>query len=206
MNISRKLFLFALVASGIAVLSCGCSSRKSTEELATLANTGDAKSCYEYGVRLLLGRDAARNHRAAFHWLLLAAEKGEIRAAAAIGACYANGLGTQPNSENARKWYRKAADAGHMHAQLELGEHYLNKSPKDAREAVTYIRYAAMQGSAEAAYRLSLCFAEGTGVPAHPALARGWLINAAELGHPRARTILGMPAITQLNTEIDLIL
>ena len=206
MNITKKLFLSAIVACGIAGLFCSCSSRKSTEELATQANAGDAKSCYEYGVRLLLGKDAARNHREAFRWLLLAAEKGNVRAAAAVGACYANGLGTRPDSRNARKWYRKAAEAGHMHAQLELGEHYMNKSPRDAREAVTYIRYAAMQGSAEAAYRLSRCFAEGTGVPTQPALARGWLINAAELGHPRARAILGMPAITHHTPEIELIL
>lgn len=206
MNITRKLFLAALLACGIAEPFCGCSTRKNTEELATLANAGDAKSCYEYGVRLLLGRDAVQNRQAAFHWLLLAAEKGNVRAAAAVGACYANGLGTRPDSRNARKWYRKAAEAGHMHAQLELGEHYLNKSPRNAREAVTYIRYAAMQGSAEAAYRLSRCFAEGTGVPTQPALARGWLINAAELGHPRARAILGMPAITHHThkTEVNL--
>lgn len=161
-----------------------------TPQLATRAAEGNPAACYEYGHRLLTGHKAPQDKEQAIIWLQRAADKGNIRAAAALGACYTHALGTKPDSTLARKWYTIAAEAGHPHAQISLAEHYLKVTPKDPARAVTYIRYAAMQGSPDAAFLMSLCFAQGIGVPAHPRIALGWLTNAAELGHEQALTIL----------------
>lgn len=171
------------------LLLCGCSVND-TPRLATRAAEGDPAACYEYGHRLLTGNKVQQNQTQAIEWLKRAADKGNIRAAAALGACYAHALGTKADSTLARKWYTVAAEAGHPHAQISLAEHYLKVAPKDPAQAVTYIRYAAMQGSADAAFLMSICFAQGIGVPAHQGIALGWLTNAAELGHEQALTIL----------------
>lgn len=172
-----------------AVLLCGCIANN-TPMVANLAAEGNAAACYEYGHRLLTGRMVRQDRLQALKWLHLAAEKGHIRAAAALGACYANGVGTQKNTAKARHWYGIAAEARHPHAEIALAEHYMKVEPRNPQLAVQYIRYSAMQGSPEAAFAMFLCFAEGYGVPRHPKLAGGWLINAAELGHPRAISIL----------------
>ena len=181
--------LLHLIPLPAALLLCAC-SMNTISQIAEKAEKGDSNACYEYGHRLLTGRRIPQNKERALHWLLIAADKGNIRAAAALGACYARGIGTPPNTELARRWYTIAADAGHPHAQMELAKHYLNVDPKDPAEAVTYLRYAAMDGSADAAFLMSICFSQGIGVPQHQKIALGWLVNAAELGNDLARQIV----------------
>lgn len=172
----------------VALLLCSCVNN--TPQIAAKAASGDPAAGYEYGRRLLTGHHVSQNQELAVKWFLSAADKGSIRAAAALGACYTHGLGTKPDVRLARYWYGIAADAGHPYAELALAAHYMQKQPTNPRLAVQYIRYAAMQGSPDAAFLMSLCFAEGYGVPTHPRLAMGWLVNAAELGHETALTIL----------------
>ncbi len=178
-----------LLPFSTALLLCACSVND-TPKLAARAAEGDPAACYEYGHRLLTGKKVQQDRKQALNWLHRAAEKGNIRAAAALGACYTHALGTKPNTKLARQWYKVAAEAGHPYAQLELAEHYMKVTPQDPAQAVTYIRYAALQGSAEAAFLMSMVFAQGIGVPAHQGIALGWLANAAELGHEQALAIL----------------
>lgn len=184
MTCTRTISLLSLL------LLNACSNVVDSEQLARKAQDGDRDACYEYGHRLLVGKDIRRNQQEALKWLKTAALEGDIRAAAALGACYAHGLGTAPDVEQARRWYTIAAEAGHRHAQLDLANHYMKVMPQEPRKAVTYIRYAAMDGSADAAFLMSIFFAEGYGVPHHDGIALGWLINAAELGHEQAREII----------------
>lgn len=172
-----------------ALLLCSCGVNN-TPQIAAKAAEGDPAACYEYGHRLLTGRKVKQDREQAIKWLRTAADKGNIRAAAALGACYAHGLGTAADTTLARQWYTLAAEAGHPHAQLDLAQHYLQVDPRDPAKAVTYIRYAAMQGSPDAAFLMSIFFAQGLGVPQHPGIALGWLANAAELGHEQALEIL----------------
>ena len=184
MSSSRTISLLSLL------LLSACSSVVDTEQLSRKAQSGDRDACYEYGHRLLVGKNIRKDQKEALKWLQSAADDGDIRAAAALGACYAHGLGVAPNVELARRWYTIAAEGGHRHAQLDLANHFMKVKPQDPRQAVTYIRYAAMDGSADAAFLMSIFFAEGYGVPAHDGIAIGWLINAAELGHEKAREII----------------
>ena len=181
--------LHTAILPATALLLCDCTANN-TPMIAALAAEGNTAACYEYGHRLLTGRLVAQNRPQAMKWLHLAADKGSIRAAAALGACYANGIGTQKNTQKARHWYTIAAEARHPHAEIALAEHYMKVEPTNPQLAVQYIRYAAMQGSPEAAFGMFLCFVQGYGVPRHPKLAGGWLINAAELGHPCAISLL----------------
>ena len=173
----------------LPLLLPACSSFD-TAALASKAEAGDAAACYEYGHRMLTGRHVKRDHKQALVWLEKAADKGNIRAAAALGACYAHGLGTAPDTRQARHWYGKAADAGHPNAELALGTHYLQKAPIDYKKAVTYLRYAAMHGSPDAAFLMALCYSQGLGVRKNDRLAIGWLNNAAERGHKIAINII----------------
>jgi stage V sporulation protein D (sporulation-specific penicillin-binding protein) len=59
-----------------------------------------------------------------------------------------------------------------------------------AAEGIRYLRYAAMQGNAEACLMLSTCYATGKGVPKNDELMMGWLVNAAEAGNETAANLL----------------
>lgn len=85
-----------------------------------------------------------------------------------------------------------AAREDHLMAQLLLAHLYMGNGGvrENPEKAVENIRYAAMQGSGEAAYLMFLCFAEGYGVPPTPSLAYGWLANAAELDYAPAKKLL----------------
>lgn len=48
------------------------------------------------------------------------------------------------------------------------------------RNAITYLRYAALDGSETAAHLLALCYREGIGVRPSPSLAQGWENFSAE--------------------------
>lgn len=177
----------SLLTAALFLSSCGINN---TPKLAAKAAEGDAGACYEYGRRLIAGHKVAKNPEMGFRWLHMSAAKGNIRAAAALGACYAHGVGTQQSVKEARHWYGIAAEAGHRNAEIELAKHYMKVSPTHPEQAVKYLRYAAMHGSPDAAFAMFLCFAEGYGVPQHPKLAGGWLINAAELGNEQAIRLL----------------
>ena len=175
---------------GLSTILLSSCMVNNTPQIAAKAAEGDPAACYEYGHRLLTGRKVKQDREQAIKWLRSAADKGNIKAAAALGACYAHGLGTAADTALARQWYTLAAEAGHPHAQLDLAQHYLQVSPRDPAKAVTYIRYAAMQGSPDAAFLMSVFFAQGLGVPQHAGISLGWLANAAELGHEQALEIL----------------
>lgn len=94
--------------------------------------------------------------------------------------------------QRAIRLLEKGANNGLIPAQLTLAYLYMgHEGVQEApSRAVDNIRYAAMEGSGEAAFLMFLCFAEGYGVPAEPSLAYGWLDNAATLGFEPAQMVL----------------
>lgn len=80
-----------------------------------------------------------------------------------------------------------------LRATLILSLFYMDEdSPLYAPEkGVRYLRYAAMDGSAEAAFRMSVCYEKGIGVSRHNALAQGWLAIAREQGYREEATVCG---------------
>lgn len=83
------------------------------------------------------------------------------------------------------------AERGAAAAQLMLSSLYLS-DPSAEKQAlgIRYLRFAAMQGNADACVRMGLCYAAGKGVPQNDLLARGWFENAVEAGDGRAAALL----------------
>lgn len=121
------------------------------------------------------------------------AEKGEVKAEAALGLMYHLGQGTPQNYPEALKWYRRAADKGEATAQNGLGVMLFNGlgSAVDYYEAARWIQAAANQGHAQAQMNLGRVFATGKGLARNQNEASRWLHRAAEQGDAEAELELG---------------
>lgn len=126
--------------------------------------------CYERGIGIKADADEAKR------LYTLAAAQGHAPACRALIAQELRA----GNAAGATGWLRSMAEGGNPAAQLLYGKSCLNGEFGKARvgEGVRYIRFAAMQGNAEACRLMSACYAEGIGVPKNEALAEGWLRNA----------------------------
>lgn len=128
--------------------------------------------CYERG--LGVERDEAEARRL----YTLAAEQGYTNACRALVAWDIR-RGQLPA---ASRWLRTMAEQENPAAQLFYGKLCLSGQlgQKREEEGVRYLRFAAMQGNAEACRLLADCYACGTGVPQNALLAEGWRQNAQE--------------------------
>lgn len=87
----------------------------------------------------------------------------------------------------------RLADQGVRPAQSMLGKLLLCGLLGKGQEAraVRYLRFAAMQQDGEACLLMALCYASGRGgLPQDPALAEGWLRNAADCGNEAAKKMV----------------
>ncbi len=134
------------------------------------------------------------------------ARAGLARAQNNIGACFAEGLGVEPDLELAAKWLRLAAEAGDPVAQRNLAALYMrDEFPRvpDPVEAARLYRLAALQGDAPAQDMLSWMLLEGEMVPPDPAEARRWAEAAAAGGIASSMTRLGMLHHNAIGTDRD---
>jgi len=167
---------------------------RGSKKLESRANSGDATSQYDLGVRYSKGDGVPVDLEEAVGWYRKAAEQGLAKAQTALGYCYYGGQGVPLNFREAVKWYRKAAEQGGSEAQYELaacyrwGEHGV---PQDFAEAAKWFRKAAEQGHRRAQDALGECYADGQGVPKDPAEAAKWIRKAAEQSDALRQDILG---------------
>ena len=75
-----------------------------------LAVEGNPAAQYEMGARLVEGRGAARDAKAAAHWFEKAAEMGQALAQYRLGSMYERGVGVARDYARARQWYERAAE------------------------------------------------------------------------------------------------
>jgi uncharacterized caspase-like protein len=61
------------------------------------------------------------NYATALRVWMASAQEGDPKAQYYVGEIYEQGLGTEPDYENAAHWYRKAAEKGYSPAQINLG-------------------------------------------------------------------------------------
>lgn len=123
-----------------------------------------------------------------------AAEQGDAKAQAVLGAAYAEGRGVRKDDVEAVRWYRLAAEQGNASAQYTLGFAYANGEglPKDESEAVRWYQKAAEQGDASAQNSLGGMYANGRGVLKDDAEAVRCFRKAAEQGLYVAQYALGL--------------
>lgn len=137
--------------------------------------------CYERG----LGTEASDEE--AERWYNRALEEGNLNACVPLMRLAAK----RGDSAALAHVLTPLAERGAAPAQLLLSSLYLNDaSPQKQELGIRYLRFAAMQGNAEACLRMGLCYAAGKGVPQNAALARGWFANAKNAGNGEATAFL----------------
>jgi hypothetical protein len=99
--------------------------------------------CYEYG------KGTAKDLAQAFHYYLLSAKQGNLKAQLKVGIFYFYGRGRKRDFRKALKWYTAAADQGFSPALNNLGVLHENGlgTRKDPETALIYYEKAARKGN-----------------------------------------------------------
>ena len=127
MKASRLIFTL-LLASSFAVVQLAAQQAKADQkpigEVKAKAESGDAESQVELGLRYAKGEGVAKDQVEASKWYRKAAEQNYARGKYNLGVCYAWGFGVAKDQVEAVKWYRKAAEQNYADAQYALGVCY----------------------------------------------------------------------------------
>lgn len=141
-------------------------------------------ACYESGVGVHQSIEQSRQ------WYIRAAQHGNPHACLSLVRLESKA----GNMAAATRWLRPLAEAGSEDAQLMCGKMCMAGLVGENHDelAVRYLRFAAMQGNAEACFLMGCCYANGLGVPRNEALMLGWLVNAAAGGYEEAVDMLNL--------------
>jgi TPR repeat protein len=160
------------------------------------AEQGYAEAQYNLGVMYADGRGVAKSEDEAVKWYRKAAENGDIDAQSNLGRRYEEGRGVPKDSAESLKWYRKATAQRDAATQSKEDTTIGQSVLKDEDDAVKRTRVAAVQGNAEAQYKLALMLEDGKGIPKDEVEALKWYRKAAEQGYAPAQNILGVTYTT----------
>jgi len=121
-----------------------------------------AEAHYAIGKLYWQGNGVAQSFRAAYEWLLKAAELGHAGAQARLGSMYTDGLAVRQDFAQALDWFGKAADGGNIDGLYNLGMFYYYGwgVERDLTQAVHYLGAAAELGDAPSAAALQQALAE----------------------------------------------
>ncbi|MEZ5666725.1 MAG: tetratricopeptide repeat protein [Alphaproteobacteria bacterium] len=158
------------------------------EELAPLADSGNASAQYYIGQMYLTGRGVERDEHRAFDYLSTAAESGDARAQVNLGLMYESGRVVERDLSQAAEWFSEAAEAGLPFAQTKLGVLYQRGEgvAQDYARALQLYESAAAQEDVYAIRNLGYLYENGLGVPQDFAAAEEWYRRAITDGYPGA--------------------
>ena len=106
-----------------------------------------------------------------------------------LGNCISDGIGVEPDLEQAIKYYKMAAEIGNVNAQF----NYANVLEyKQDPECIKWFEKAYENGEIEAAYRIAMIYKYGEVVPKNDEMRNKWLQIAADQGYAMAQTDLGV--------------
>ena len=168
--------------------------RKLLSSIRTEAEKGDAKSQFEMGSALYLGKlGLEKNASEAAKWWRMAAEQDFAPAQNNLAVCFALGQGVMKDASESAKWYRKAAEQNYALSQSNLGACYASGQgvEKDYEEAVRWYRKAIEQNHPLAQSNLGFCYANGQGVGMDYVEAVKWYRKAADQNLALAQYNLG---------------
>lgn len=128
-------------------------------------------------------------------WLPLA-EGGDAHAQFNVGLLFDEGLGRDPNPEEAQRWWQMAAaqglaEAHHNLALLDLDQASENSETADLSASFRHLKAAADAGYAPAQYTLGKLHEYGLGVEQDPGTAVSHILAAAEGGFDKAQYNMG---------------
>ncbi|AZG77151.1 SEL1-like repeat protein [Methylocystis rosea] len=149
-----------------------------------LAVEGNPAAQYEMGARLVEGRGAARDAKAAAHWFEKAAGMGLALAQYRLGSMYERGVGVARDYARARLWYERAAESGNaraMHNVAVLLAEGGDGKP-DYAAAAEWFRRAAEYGIRDSQFNLGILYARGLGISRDLQQSYVWFSAAADQG------------------------
>lgn len=133
---------------------------------------------------------AAKKVRDAVALIQPLAERGDGRAAFALGLMHARGdINGRPDFQKTRELWEIAAKDGHPEAEYNLGLLYQRGAlgKRDIPAAAACWKRAAAAGHGGAMHMLGAMYRAGDGVPRDYAESLRWFNAAAKLGHPDAQ-------------------
>lgn len=167
-----------------AIETAPLSSGDALAAIQRLAVQGDPAAQYEMAARLVDGRGAARDAKAAARWFEKAAEAGLAPAQYRLGSLYEKGIGVARDYARARLWYERAAQSGNaraMHNFAVLLAEGGDGKP-DYAAAAEWFRRAAEYGVRDSQFNLAILYARGLGVDRNLPRSYAWFSAAADQG------------------------
>ena len=153
---------------------------KAIESFKRASEKGAESAPYMLGYCYREGLGVETNIVKACEYFRLADKRGSLPGAFASGECYEHGKGIERNFTEALNAYKRAATN-------EWESHLLNRSTKDARDAVerlseigTYWSAAKVDGDGIAMDKVGQCFTKGIGVENNNKIAYEWYCKSAE--------------------------
>lgn len=179
---------------------------RAAEVLQRATDAGNAEGQYLLGQLYRAGRGVEADEDRAFTLIETAARAGSLPAMVALAQMYARGEGTAADEAQAMRWLFQAADAGSGDAQMSLYHSYAEGRgfPQDKDKALDWLRKAAASGHAEAEHLLGSNYLLGEGgLDKDPQRGVGYLVRAAEKGHPGAQSNLAWAYYTGTGVTQD---
>ncbi|MGO4869033.1 MAG: hypothetical protein ACLPGW_00230 [Roseiarcus sp.] len=149
------------------------------------AAVGDPGAEFELGVRLVDGRDVAKDPHAGAQWFEQAAAHDLPLAQYRLGTLYEKGIGVARDSQLAMSWYSKAANAGNaraMHNLAVMNAEGAGSDKPNYAEAAQWFRKAGQLGIRDSQFNLGILYARGLGVPQDLVQSWLWFSLAAQQG------------------------
>jgi len=201
----------SILTLGFAVLFLASCAGTGSEPSSTLlqlnqaAESGDADSQYQLGLRYTNGSGVEQDYAIAAEWLVKASEQGHDGAEFLLGVAYVAGRGVEQNQEEAIRLFTDAANDGHARAQYQLGEAFANArgTEKNLLWAARWYEKAARQKHSEAAFSLGVMRASGIDAEPDQEQAWSWLHLAAEGGHALAAKVRDHVATSMTASQLS---
>ena len=173
--------------------------------LVRAAESGDAESQFQLGVRLALGEGAKKNPEEGAKWLEKAANGGHAKAMHVLGSLYDEGAGVEQSPELAAKWYQRAVEKDLPDAMMALAMLLQNGRgvEKNAEKATELAKKAADADYTPAQTFYASKLVQGDGVAKNPSKGAVWYLKAAKQDHPFAQRQLAYLYYTGNGVPLD---
>ena len=154
------------------------------------ADAGSLDAMYDLSDCYWDGEGVDKNMPLAIKWATKAADAGHVRAQAALGAIYFQGMeGLDQNYALSEKYLLMAADKDHTEAQAFLAMLYVGMEEYD--KAIVWARKAAQINQSLAELVLGRIYDEGLGVEVDHVEGLKWFEKAANNGNADAQNMVG---------------
>jgi uncharacterized protein len=178
--------------------------------LQAAASGGSAEAAWALHRQYADGEYLMRDAEEAMHWLLRAAQLGNVAAACALAQTLGRQDPLAPPRDTVVELLEKCAHRGDADAQICLALLYYEGTPSNTAQALIWFSRAANGGNAIAQAWVGDLLAKGIGVPADLEAADMWYEQAANKGHAGAAQALmelraaqgNLPAMAQLASQI----